>query len=361
VIASAAFGTMLLTMAMAAPSARAPMHGARGAPEAIYRLGALNQDVSVVMTPAASDRRVLPNLHLTVDPIVAIDNHAGESHPILWFVTERDASIEIVSGDSLTLQRPATHADHSYLGTYFDHRMQTHGSGLLAVTATAELRFDETQLLARAEAPSAIDYPITTLDPETLSELRTETDSPSLLYARARTGLRPGTLRAGGGIAFNHDANLTPNHGHTGPSGSFAIYDVGVRLIGTEFGAQTHSPVGIDFVGGLNAVHASVRAERGAAFSSGSRDAEGFVAIPVVGTRISWSPSDWFQLSGRATTQAIDTGGSIMDLEALATLTLTESIDLEAGYQDIRGTFDVRGVNATLDESGVFARIRVQF
>lgn len=148
--------------------------------------------------------------------------------------------------------------------------------------------------------------------------------------------------------------------GYAEPNGEFELYDISVRL-----GELKRKDVGLSLLAGFRAIRAevgqvSVSQDRLGNTTTTYRGEQGVVAVPVVGTGVFWNPSDEVQFRGGASTHTIS-DATFFDLRAEAEIKLRYNVGLTAGYEYVHSVLQVRDVNATLNEAGLFARIQIKF
>lgn len=172
--------------------------------------------------------------------------------------------------------------------------------------------------------------------------------------AGALTTLSDGGLRLGPSRPAGLAPSTATDRFHAGlvESGEaeFQFYSVDMRLTPVREG-----PLKLSLATGVRAIRADLSREHGGG------DTPGFTAVPVVGTDIRWEVSPAAYFSGTALTQFIDATGDVLDLKAEAGISFTRKIDFAVGYQYLRSTIDAGPRNATLEQEGPFARLRISF
>lgn len=144
--------------------------------------------------------------------------------------------------------------------------------------------------------------------------------------------------------------------GYVESDGEFDLYDLALGW------RAVPGPVSFELLGGVKAIRADV----GTVTQDGDggttlQEAQGFVAVPVVGGSLRLALDERLSLVTSATTHALSDGATYLDATVEAALDFTANIGLTAGYQYVRSTLRVRDVDAELDQSGLFARLTIRF
>lgn len=118
-------------------------------------------------------------------------------------------------------------------------------------------------------------------------------------------------------------------------------------------------PLELRFVSGVTTIEADVRAR-----THGNDVHEvhsRVVPVPTFGSALRWEINDGWSITSRALTQSIDLGSSFVDFSARSDWRLSDRIDLSAGYQIIRSSFEVDSLASDLTQEGIFARVQIKF
>ena len=130
----------------------------------------------------------------------------------------------------------------------------------------------------------------------------------------------------------------------------FQLYSIDMRVT-----PMPEAPFRLSLATGVRAIRADLSRELG------GTGTPGFTPVPVVGTDVRWDVSPRAYFSGTALTQMIDASGDVLDLKAEAGISFSRKIDFAVGYQYLRSTIDAGPRNATLEQEGPFARLRISF
>ncbi len=116
----------------------------------------------------------------------------------------------------------------------------------------------------------------------------------------------------------------------------------------------------LDVLPGLRAVRADVSRLEGIGDEARLREEQDLQPLPILGTDLTWHLTDAVALTGAAATQTVG-GGSLLDLQARAEISLSENIFLKTGYRFIDTRIEVDEIDANLRQEGVFARFEIRF
>lgn len=166
-------------------------------------------------------------------------------------------------------------------------------------------------------------------------------------------------LRAEGALGEIAGSELTPQQvnvvGIEGP----------VRVYNAEFSvdAGRAGPVELSLLGGVRAFGLS-RQWTGVPGGSVSLDddaSDEIVPVPVFGGSMSVLLAEGLRLRGSAAGQAMDNGGTYLDLNAHSEWSITPQLDLIAGYQFLDAAVTGATTGARLHTDGLYAQFRLRF
>ncbi|MEM7622923.1 MAG: hypothetical protein AAF235_06930 [Planctomycetota bacterium] len=162
-------------------------------------------------------------------------------------------------------------------------------------------------------------------------------------------GLRLGAARPDGVSPVTKTDKFHPGFVETGEA-EFQLYAIDMRLAPLQEG-----PLSLGLKTGVRAIRADLSRELGGTGTAG------FTPVPVIGTDVRWkvSPSAYF--AGTAMTEMVGATGDVLDLKAEAGMSFSRKIDFAVGYQYLRSTIDAGPRDATLEQEGPFARLRISF
>ncbi len=179
--------------------------------------------------------------------------------------------------------------------------------------------------------------------------------SDSLRFSVGRTTeLRDGNISGSqgaiGGVGDDHLPSVAQSEGE------YDIYDLSL-----EWDAMTAGPVTLSLLSGIKAIDANIgkRVSKGDGIEIDSEHR--VAALPMVGSGVRWKISNDLSFSGAALTHAIESGDTLIDLNASTDLRISTNVAFVAGYRIIRSTFDVGAVNTELRQEGLFARLEIKF
>jgi hypothetical protein len=178
------------------------------------------------------------------------------------------------------------------------------------------------------------------------------------------TGVRVGrsTALLDGGIDANASAlGEDTMAGYLQESGEFDLYDISLAMR-----ALGNNELALNFISGFRAIRAHVGQTTRSTDADGNtydtlHKRRGVVAVPVIGTGFEWHPTRAFSLEGSATTHAVDSSGTFLDLSAEARIQFTHNVDFVTGFQYVRSVMEVRDIEAELADGGLFARLQIRF
>jgi hypothetical protein len=208
------------------------------------------------------------------------------------------------------------------------------------LTARAEQTYDTFQLEADDDEPTFFDQLSLDLGVQRLGEV-----------SRALT--TDGVMRdiAGDGLS-------APQFTVDGINGPLRVYQAEVAWNAAEAG-----PLRVSLLGGVRAFGISQgwSGVPGATVSLDDSGSDEIIPVTLVGGSIGLSLSDSWTLSGRATGQALDSGGSYFDLAAESAWSITPKLDLIAGYQFLEADVEGEHTGATLHSDGLYAQFKLRF
>jgi len=179
---------------------------------------------------------------------------------------------------------------------------------------------------------------------------------------------RPTSLRDGGVSGARSDLDASFNeeydrlYGFAGEQGRFDLYDVSLR-----WDALTPGPVTFSLIGGLKAIRTDVSEDideydrKGNYVSTRLEDEYQMVPVPIIGGGVRWDVGDRFYLEGSAQTHTIPDGNTLLDVTAQTGIDFSPTVGLRAGYTYVRTAVELEQFDASLSQSGVFARIEISF
>jgi len=169
-----------------------------------------------------------------------------------------------------------------------------------------------------------------------------------------------------GGIAAERGLKADPLRGFAGIDGDFDLYDLSLR-----WAALTPGPIELGLLGGIRAIQSVGGMWRTEVRPAGPGNRTAFretydedrttVAMPVVGGDIRFHLADGVMLSTSATTHSSGSADTFFDMIMETSFDLGDGIGFHAGYQEVRSAFDQTGLTEPISESGLFARLTIQF
>ncbi len=219
---------------------------------------------------------------------------------------------------------------------------ETETSGLLDPTLTLE--YESLRNVIEGDDLSPLDFG---------PKLRFHFDRP--------TSLRDGGV-SGSQAALGPSASEDRIYGFAGDQGQFDLYDISLR-----WDAFTPGPVTFSLIGGVKAISTDVTQgiaeynSSGAYVSTRSEDEYRMVPVPIVGGGVRWNVGDGFYLEGSAQTHTIPDGNTLLDLTAETGIDFSSNVGLRAGVTYVRTSVELRQFDASLTQSGVFARVQISF
>lgn len=184
-----------------------------------------------------------------------------------------------------------------------------------------------------------------------------------------------GKLSPGSNMRFTVGRNTTLNDGNiagtagslpgqgdsvasmTQREGEYNFYDMLV-----EWQAATSGPVEFSLTSGVTAIEANVSKQVNSGGTSTIHDvSHRVIAVPTIGSAVTWNISQDWSLTGKATTQSINIGSSLVGFNAQTDWRISDRVGLSAGYQILRSEFDLGAVTSDLHQEGLFARLQIRF
>jgi len=184
-----------------------------------------------------------------------------------------------------------------------------------------------------------------------------------------------GELSPGSNMRFTVGRNTTLNDGNIAGSagslpgqgdsvasmtqreGEYNFYDMMV-----EWQAATSGPVEFSLTSGVTAIEANVSKQVNSGGTSTIHDvSHRVIAVPTIGSAVTWNISKDWSLTGKATTQSINIGSSLIGFNAQTDWRISDRVGLSAGYQLLRSEFDLGAVTSDLNQEGLFARLQIRF
>ncbi len=184
-----------------------------------------------------------------------------------------------------------------------------------------------------------------------------------------------GELSPGSNMRFTVGRNTTLNDGNIAGSdgslpgqgdsvasmtqreGEYNFYDMMV-----EWQAATSGPVEFSLTSGVTAIEANVSKQVNSGGTSTIHDvSHRVIAVPTIGSAVTWNISQDWSLTGKASTQSINIGSSLVGFNAQTDWRISDRVGLSAGYQILRSEFDLGAVTSDLNQEGLFARLQIRF
>jgi len=169
-----------------------------------------------------------------------------------------------------------------------------------------------------------------------------------------------------GGIAAERGVQADPLRGFAGIDGDFDLYDLSFR-----WAALAPGPIELGLLGGVRAIQSVGGMWRTEAQPAGPAGRPGFtetydedrstVTLPVVGGDVRFHLADGITLSTSATTHSSGSSEAFFDMIMETSFDLGDGIGFHAGYQEVRSVFDDSGLAEPISQSGLFARLTIQF
>lgn len=138
--------------------------------------------------------------------------------------------------------------------------------------------------------------------------------------------------------------------------GEYDVYDLSL-----EWEAMSAGPVTLSVLSGLKAIEANIAKRVTKGSTTDIESAHRVAAVPMIGSGIRWQINDALSFSGAALTHPIETGDTLIDLNASTNLRISSNVGFSAGYRMIRSSFEVGSVETGVDQEGLFARLEISF
>lgn len=179
--------------------------------------------------------------------------------------------------------------------------------------------------------------------------------SDSLRFKVGRTtDLSDGNI-AGSNGALGNDGNDVASI--TQSEGEYDIYDLSLQWDAVQTGGMK-----LSLLSGFKAIEADIaKRVRDSSGNTSIDTAHRVAALPMIGSGVSWQITEDFAIRGSALTHPIETGDTLIDFNAATDLRITRNIGFVAGYRVIRSTFEVGGIDAEVNQEGLFARLQISF
>ncbi|MFT5423957.1 MAG: hypothetical protein ACI89L_001749 [Phycisphaerales bacterium] len=169
-----------------------------------------------------------------------------------------------------------------------------------------------------------------------------------------------------GGIAAQRGVTSDPLRGFAGADGDFDLYNLSLR-----WAALSPGPIELGLLGGVRAIQSVGGMWRTEVQPAGPADRSAFtetydqdrstVTLPVVGGDLRLRLTDGVTLSTSATTHSSGSSDTFFDMVMETSFDLGSGIGFHAGYQEVRSVFDESGLAEPISQSGLFARLTIQF
>jgi len=188
-----------------------------------------------------------------------------------------------------------------------------------------------------------------TIDPPPFDAVPLDTGSIGFRMDR-NTSLTDGGIKTGTGVLGSGPAVASLTQGE----GEYTLTDLEMH-----WRAGSGGPLELRLVSGVTTIEADVRSR-----TSGNDMHEvhsRVVPVPTFGSAVRWEISDGWSITSKAQTQSIDLGSSFLDFSARSDWRLGDRVDLSAGYQIIRSSFEVDSLSSDLTQEGLFARVQIKF
>lgn len=187
--------------------------------------------------------------------------------------------------------------------------------------------------------------------------------SPLDLRPDLRLEFSRGTRLRDGGVNGSQGA-LSDNRlaGYADGRGEIDLYDLSLR-----WDAFSPGPLTFSVITGLKAVDANIVNARDEYDASGEyvstrlEDGRGVTPVPIFGGGVRWDVGRGIYLSGAAQTHTIPDGASLLDVIAEGGIDFSPTVGLRAGYQYLHTGVRVQDLDASVNVSGVFARLEIAF
>lgn len=169
-----------------------------------------------------------------------------------------------------------------------------------------------------------------------------------------------------GGIAAERGMKSDPLRGFAGVDSNFDLYDLSLR-----WEALSPGPLELGLLGGVRAIQSVGGMWRTEARPVGPSaplgitetydDDRNMHTLPVLGGDVRFHVTDGVTLSTSATTHSSGSSEAFFDMIMQTSFNLGGGVGFHAGYQEVRSAFDDTGLSEPINESGLFARLTIQF
>jgi len=162
------------------------------------------------------------------------------------------------------------------------------------------------------------------------------------------------------------DGNISGSKGSLGDPDAVASFaqsegEYNMYNLSLEWEAVTAGPVTLSVLSGLKAIEANIGKRISRAEGTEIESVHRVRAMPMIGSGVRWQVSEDFSFSGAALTQPLESGDTLIDLSASTDLQISRNVGFVTGYRIIRSDFQVGGVDAEIDQEGLFARFEIKF